>query len=961
MWILFGPFDGEPGGDLNFQKPKLLKTNKTYTVGRKERPLVVSSKKISSNHCEFEVGNYTVDDVVNPSSRPCLKIFNLNKTDKSIRITREGQEELVTAYPSTSQDLQDGDVVSLITGVLVTVKWEPLCAYSAAKLSNSLEVCTSLGIQLAPTPTAEVTHHLTSSYIATLPIATSLLSLCRFVRPEWLHEVIRLGTINSDSNTTILEDKFDLPLISKYRPTFASSLHPAHKRIKQWEPNEERVKLFKDCRFICLNEKIRESDSELRDTIHRGDGSLESFDIHSGVAKFHKALTRSQAKEGKTTVIIGDTEAMVTAIGSDVWGEFVTEAKTYGLDILPSSTVVEAVLNADVSLLTKRVSKEIDEPRKLSPLPDVISNPLAEEPFVNPIAEAIQSTKPTRTLKRRAASQTASREASVAPGISEPRGEDEEAPSLPRKTLTRRVVGGQPFVTGLNDPSVVLNAVPDFRRKTPPPTVTDLTAPTPARSTKLKRRAGVAGLDGQAITDSQAFSFGIAETVTEPPLKKFRALFDASNPERIDAESPEIDSMQYTPSSQTQTQSETHGRPLRSGIALSSLAVLREEEEESQMGAATVLRRAPKRRFESVDESAEMYDSPVDATGESVPATKKRAVESMNAVGRSGETQREPTTAEHASKPSATVIGDTKDNQTPQVSKLDTDAAFLKAIASTRRGKKTEDAFDREFNKLKISKPEREVHEPEKEWGVLAEFGDDTGLRGNFMVVIEMEVYKDQNAIQQKKTISSHSLDRKPNFKKFKKKVVGLTRPKIDLFLNDENDYGMGSSYWRNGNSQSHTQPQGMVGGSQMQSQVKSEPPQTNAKNRLSQPVNELDDEDVAAPARSLRSKPSSRSASALPPTRTTARGKSSAKAKALFLDSDDDIKEAGDDGMDEDLVGMGLDEEQTLRSSAEVKATTGRRTTRTTKPKKPAPTIVDDDSDDEAVFKGFQGRKKGR
>ena len=76
-----------------------------------------------------------------------------------------------------------------------------------------------------------------------------------------------------------------------------------------------------------MTEKTREIDGELRDAIHRGGGSLENFDIHSDVSKFHQALTRSRAKEGKSTVIIGDLDAMQTAVGSDVWEELLAEAK----------------------------------------------------------------------------------------------------------------------------------------------------------------------------------------------------------------------------------------------------------------------------------------------------------------------------------------------------------------------------------------------------------------------------------------------------------------------------------------------------------------------------------------------------------------------------------------------------------------------------------------------------------
>ena len=43
---------------------KLLKTGRKISLGRKDKPLVVNSKKISRDHCEFTVGPCTPDDVV---------------------------------------------------------------------------------------------------------------------------------------------------------------------------------------------------------------------------------------------------------------------------------------------------------------------------------------------------------------------------------------------------------------------------------------------------------------------------------------------------------------------------------------------------------------------------------------------------------------------------------------------------------------------------------------------------------------------------------------------------------------------------------------------------------------------------------------------------------------------------------------------------------------------------------
>jgi len=210
---------------------------------------------------------------------------------------------------------------------------------------------------------------------------------------------------------------------------------------------------------------------------------------------------------------------------------------------------------------------------------------------------------------------------------------------------------------------------------------------------------------------------------------------------------------------------------------VSSLAILREEEEESQ--GPTTATRGLKRRMESVDEDVEMQTvdhelipSPPEAGGP--PPAKKRALDCLNAVERTANVIATGAAFTSNNKPlsktpfTAAQPAKGKNNGAP-VGKPDTDAAFLKAIASTKRGKKTEDAFDREFNNLKISKPELvDNPDPEQEWAVLAEFGDDSGLRGNFMTVVEMDLYKKDDDPAQQRTVN-HSWDGKPNFKKFKK------------------------------------------------------------------------------------------------------------------------------------------------------------------------------------------------
>jgi len=173
-----------------------------------------------------------------------------------------------------------------------------------------------------------VTHHIATHYMADIPCSISLLSLCQFVKPEWLQEVIRLGMLARGTSAS-LEDHFLLPNENKYRPDFGTTLLPAQKALNIWVPNEERVNLFRNCRFICLHEKVTTTDTELREVLHRGGGLLENFDIHSGIQKFRRALSRSQAKEGKKTVVVGDLDSMQLAIGSDDWKELMTEARRY--------------------------------------------------------------------------------------------------------------------------------------------------------------------------------------------------------------------------------------------------------------------------------------------------------------------------------------------------------------------------------------------------------------------------------------------------------------------------------------------------------------------------------------------------------------------------------------------------------------------------------------------------------
>ncbi|KAG5653883.1 hypothetical protein H0H81_009705 [Sphagnurus paluster] len=896
----------------------------------------------------------------------------INKKDKGMRIARDGEQLLVN--PHETYELQDGDCIAIISGVLVNVKWVPLCCYVQPVMGKSpvsLKACAALGIHIVHIPNSNVTHHFLPSYIAQPIVAASLLSACHFAKIEWLQEVIRLGTLprgGDPAQGMSLETSFELPPLNKYRPTYSPTLPVSQKEFRVWEPNEERLRMLSEYRFLYVDEKARLGD--LKEVIERGGGSFETFDATTGKSKFHRALSRGQAKEGKKQVIVGKAKSITAAIGKEAWKDLVEEAKSFGLHILDPDIIVQVVIDMDTSLFeSPPPDMDVDEAGKSNSLPDFIPNTHSDEPSVAP-PEPEQRSGPPRRLVRRATSRQASVEPSSIPASTMKTPEPIPAPvadsesvevTRPRKALTRRVkTGGAPLVIGLDDPSVILDSTPAISAPTSPPPaptpIVDLTAPTPLRTNRLKRRVGPNVSDTLA-SQSVGFSLGMDVPVDEPPLKKFKALFDASHPDNMGSgtfnegafeELPQI--VNGSSSSQTQTQSQTQGSALRAGRmgTAANLSTLREEEEETQ---GTMLSRGRKRTLDDVQEDVEMDDAS-QVAGPSL--AKKRAIENINSVEKAPPATKPPS-SRAASKPPSSALAPVKSKPHKggaAPGKPDQDANFLKAIASTKRGKKTEDEFDREFNKLKISKPALDREEPEEQWAVLADFGDDTNIRGNFMVVVEMQAYnraKHKTGGQE----VPQEWQGKPNFKKFKKQKVGVRKARVEVFLNQRDDYGMDSA-WNEDKSQSTLR--GDFGLTQTKAEVKREST-TQTLGRSQAPMvidDDEDDDDMPVVRKSKgKAKASSRAGSAAPPTRTSSRSKVSAKkSQPLFLDDDDDDEIQV---IDEDDEPMASDDEQTLRST--LPRATKPRTTRASK--KPAPVLADGDSDD-GVFKGFgKGTRK--
>lgn len=193
-----------------------------------------------------------------------------------------------------------------------------------------------LGINVLFTSHPSITHHLIPQYAVNPATATSLLSAAQFVKPEWLNEIVRLGSLpvgGDSSNGSSLEQVFALPPETKFRPTFAAALPAPLKVFKVWEPNEERVGMFRGYRFLFVGEKGREVDEMMTELVRRGGGEREVCSVDGGPQKLHRLLAKGQAKlanvseSKKGLILVADATAITAAVGSKQWEALVNEAK----------------------------------------------------------------------------------------------------------------------------------------------------------------------------------------------------------------------------------------------------------------------------------------------------------------------------------------------------------------------------------------------------------------------------------------------------------------------------------------------------------------------------------------------------------------------------------------------------------------------------------------------------------
>ncbi|KAI0075005.1 hypothetical protein K474DRAFT_1647144 [Panus rudis PR-1116 ss-1] len=981
MWVIAGSFDGEQNV-VTFQKSKLLMPGKQYMLGRKNRPLVLNHKSVSHDHMSFNVGDYTEEDVGNPDKRPTLELHNAGS--KSRRIERNGKS--INVNPKASLELEDGDQIFVLNDVPVSVKWENVCCYTTTPEEFSISACAKIGVSMVVTPQLSVTHHLVSTYSLTPAIASSLLTLAHLVKPDWLTTLLSMGFSSSTDDPCQLEMTFSLPRVAEFRPEYSPSIPSTLRTLKVWEPNEARLNMFSRYRFVFVGERGREVSIDMRELIKRGSGEYECFAVESGRKSFHGVLAKGKGK-GKELVLVADEHAMGTAVGKDQWMEYVQEAAEYHLQFIRPEKITQAVAHVDISYINSALTESVNNPHRFStPLPDVVPNTHVEEPSIPPSTSNApapdvppEPAPPVPKLVRRTTRKTTapidddepivvdkpadSNDAEAGP--SKENESKEESPDIPiRKPLRRRTTASKPVEDkSMDDDSVILE---------PPP------KPPSRTQTRLRRRdpkskpAGFTFVD--PFEEEEKAAKAKPKDPTQSVLEKYKSLYEESDPDRIAKTNMEDYKNMFTQrkeisDSLTQPESSTAATNRPSG-----LDVVPEEEEESTLprSNSTYPSETPmgtlKRKTRIDDENGDVDMEDVDKPKKS----KRRAVEGGDSVQTQAQEKPNSKQQTKSKKPQAKIIDNKASESTGAApGKPDKDEAFLKAVASTKRGKKHEDSFDREFNQLRISKPDLQREQAVEEWKMLEEFGDDGDVRGNFMVIVEMDVPRQGGVGVYRRGEGRMEWENRPDFKKFKKKHVGERRKPVDLVLEDPEGFEYPSQPIR---KTSHSKASQSFEATQAGSLPKA---QTQASPRKTQTaIVDSDDEEMAAPTGTRRSqrrtpqpqsKPTSQASTKS--SRATKTKQSQSKKKPLFIVSEEEDEDMQDNGAgkgdamsgDEDVSsGKSRSQAETLQSAPPTMEKFSGRATRSTATKRKAPAaLLDDDSDDGVTFKGFGNKRR--
>ncbi|QRW19254.1 hypothetical protein RhiXN_00660 [Rhizoctonia solani] len=853
MWVISGPFDGVQEG----VKEKLLKPGTTYIVGRAKagqsmlNRINLEQKSISHEHVEIVVGNYEIDDVPDSQAKPVVQLTL--KREKDIIVSNQRVTKGMVF------DLEAGSEIALTNKISIYVLWKPVVVVNAdnrVKKERMREIAASaakIGITVSKTWRDDATHFVTPSINMSRRVLHSLMLGIPLVDLNWLEELFRRGntlTVESEpeeNGVVALEYHFLLPNEPDFRPKLVKP-DDEDEDITQWplelwDANPARRTIWDGLQFHFFCDDT--VPTEWTDQVQLGGGTFKTHNYNpenlgeavttAEEAKllFQKIRLEAEKLSGvacmKSPVVIVIKPSELTGLlGETMWTFYREGMKANGFKSVAPKDITLAVLRMDAKsidcgLETFGSSTVLAQPKKSTMpnpsfssivppshtgdasapgLPSVITTSAsrAPEPSEAPMPEA---RRPRPLKKLRPKSQERSEMPPPEPvteeaflETTEDKHDQASEVSRPRPLKRRVKTTTVAEALGLDNSSASITAIipleeelkPQLPRaeakkpqrlNRPPSSITlhegsEIAASSTSRPNRLKRRADV--LAERTTTAPTPVEIDIPQA---PALKRYRQLFE--------------------------------------GVERAASSVVEVDEGSTISAAAS---NQPFQSLVSADDTKKRKSADRDDVDvEDVTRVKRRVLASgisqqYSHLDQNTTTSEPDPGSQVATKPHLLSTGQAHTRSSGSRGAApgapDKDGALLRALAQTeneaiavsRDGKLkgTKNApIDQDFANMRIAE-EKDKEEASRrraeEMRIWEECERDVNVRGNFMVVEFVDLVR-RNRGPPARSINP-AWDGKPDFKKFKKKIVGPRVARVDVFPNNDAnvDYGMGDDYW---------------------------------------------------------------------------------------------------------------------------------------------------------------------
>ncbi|WWC85414.1 uncharacterized protein L201_000277 [Kwoniella dendrophila CBS 6074] len=679
----------------------------------------------------------------------------------------------------------------------------------------------------------------------------------RILLPSYLHAILnRLKACWKKMADS--QDSFDLPDqdLEEYQPDIDNTLPAARQERRVWLPDPNRETLFSDWKILGLRGRTQVAEKRYivamgadyqdmdilskppltaQDFADRITPWLNHVDDHGGreqaAVVWFSPVKTDLVKKGVdfTSVVIATCHKLGVSLthGGMLWGSVNKEGVKEYLDAVASN-----VPQGSSATMKDRASSSATNTEDAVPL--VPRHPPTSQAGPAPVSsqmgfserpDFVPSTFPDETVIAKRTARSPSEDARPSrlqrrtrQTTSPPKGktpEPESAASV-KKPLRRRA--GKPvdftdipespphsydntddelsqpsqplfsqrsFVQDSMPPPTQTTAVPATQRTQTQSMVPDSILPSqslaPGRSSRLKRRAG--GAQPSLIDEIADTSINIEQSIKdEEKAADIRQLYEETKTGSfapMSSKRPRVTAQGSSNSDFSLANGGSAGHDAmdidndsygtRTGRSLRSKRAASEE--------SIVPPPAQRRRERSPSEEEEMVE------GRSIPTkTTKPQIISPSKQSKSK--------SQNATQTNSNVDGPSKDE------------AFLQAIKKSTKARTAVDELDKEFNQLRIPKPNgqssivkaNEWNASIPDYALLNDFDDE--LRGNFIQIVKKDLFrKDKLAERVAEPVTVD--DGKPNFKKFKKKNI-IRREPVQLALAGPTiqDAEMGEPYW---------------------------------------------------------------------------------------------------------------------------------------------------------------------